>query len=96
MYMSVPISKQIIYSPTTSYTSLYILPMILDTSQVSKKNFFCGIPHYYIIGLRSNFSGIISPQIISSFDMSQIVLCILRDRKESTVVDITLTYVSDT
>lgn len=39
MYISVPISKQIIYSPTTFYTSLYILPMILDTSQVSKKKF---------------------------------------------------------
>lgn len=32
-----PISKEIISSQTTSYTSLYIPPMILDLSQVLKR-----------------------------------------------------------
>lgn len=57
MYMPTPISKYIINSPITLYTSSYIPPMILRYITGSQKNFSAWIPSLALRGLWSNLSG---------------------------------------
>lgn len=66
-----------------------------DTPQVRKKKLL-NSSLLYNGPKKQSVCGIVSPQILPSFDMSQIILCIERYRKESTVVGITMTYVLDT